>query len=90
MPQLRQLSLRRYCEDPENYKLINRELLFETLIDVVLNDHSPNAAKSLEMKKRGETPRANDSKDVLTIISVLSAQFIIKIKAFLNTVNLLI
>ena len=42
---------RRYCEDPENYKLINRELLFETLIDVVLNDHSPNAAKSLEMKQ---------------------------------------
>ena len=44
-------ALRRYCEDPENYKLINRELLFETLIDVVLNDHSPNAAKSLEMKQ---------------------------------------
>ena len=43
--------LRRYCEDPENYKLINRQLLFETLIDVVLNDHSPNAAKSLEMKQ---------------------------------------
>ena len=45
------MHLRRYCEDPENYKLINRELLFETLIDVVLNDHSPNAAKSLEMKQ---------------------------------------
>ena len=44
-------AFRRYCEDPENYKLINRELLFETLIDVVLNDHSPNAAKSLEMKQ---------------------------------------
>lgn len=44
-------ALRRYCEDPENYKLINSELLFETLIDVVLNDHSPNAAKSLEMKQ---------------------------------------
>ena len=53
------VKFRRYCEDRENYKLINLNLLFEILIDVILNEHSPNSAKALEMKQIGLRCLAN-------------------------------
>ena len=44
-------ALRRYCESRDNYKRINLDQMFRVLIDIMLNDHSPVPAKSLEMKQ---------------------------------------
>lgn len=44
-------ALRRYCESRDNYKRINLDQVFRVLIDILLNDHSPVPAKSLEMKQ---------------------------------------
>ena len=44
-------ALRRYCESRDNYKRINLDQVFRVLIDILLNEHSPVPAKSLEMKQ---------------------------------------
>ena len=44
-------ALRRYCESRENYRTIDVDKMFQVLIDIILNDHSPVPAKNLEMRQ---------------------------------------